>query len=353
MHKDVTIIGAGVAGLHAALELSQLGLSSLIIDRADAAGGHVSGFCCKATQTCQRCGACTLEEMRARVAASSDISRYWRSTVSDISRQEGLFRLKMEQRPAANGPESDPEEVFATSSALILATGFKPFDPLERPRLGYGRVPGVVTGLELEAMLRSETWKPNGSDGVPGSVAFIQCVGSRDTSLGRNYCSQVCCAYAMRLARMLRHRYPEVAGTIFYMDIQTFDRDFEARIERAGKELRLIRSIPADVKVDDDGRPLVIYQGPDDNRVSEPFDTLVLSIGITPETEMAGLLGLELDEDGFMRGNGDGTSTAVDGVLLAGTARGPGSIADTLAHASAAAVAAAEYVDGATVRRSQ
>ena len=177
-------------------------------------------------------------------------------------------------------------------SAVVLATGFKPFDPSGKPQFGYGRVPGVLTAMDLEALLRHDNWSPNnGNDSAP-SVAFIQCVGSRDVRLGRNYCSRVCCGYAMRLARLLMHRFPEVKPSMFYMDIQSYDRDFEQRLAEAAQEVRLIRAMPAEVRASADGSAQVVYHGPDDSTVKESFDMVVLSVGISPQVELAGLLGM-------------------------------------------------------------
>ena len=102
-----------------------------------------------------------------------------------------------------------PEQTMELeAAAVVVATGYQPADPRCRPHYGYGRIPNIITGLELEEMLRRTARglrRPD--DGAPvRRVAFIQCVGSRDQD--HPYCSQVCCAYTLRLARLLKHRLP-------------------------------------------------------------------------------------------------------------------------------------------------
>jgi len=236
-----------------------------------------------------------------------------------------------------------PETVDLKASAMIVATGFKPFDPEMKPRFGYGLVPGVVTALEMDTMLRDDTWSPGEGVQAIRSVAFIQCVGSRDARIGRNYCSRVCCGYAVRMARLLKHRFPSLHPTMFYMDIQTFERAFEKSLHEASQEVRFIRSIPAEIRKGGDGRPELIYHGPADKRVIETFDLVILSVGISPATS-ENFLDLGLTSDGFCGMDGEDVTTRRKGVFVAGTVQGPRSIGETISHAIVAAGRAASYV---------
>ncbi len=225
-----------------------------------------------------------------------------------------------------------PEILELNASTIVLASGFKPSDPHDTPRFGYGRVPGVVTGLELESLLRQENWEP----GPSRKIAFIQCVGSRDAKIGRNYCSRVCCGYALRLARLLRNRFPDLNASMFYMDIQTFDRDFDKRLKEAEQEVKLVRSIPSEIRKGADDRPELVYQGLDDNREFESFDLVVLSVGISPNqssVELGNILGASSNVDGFVGGDGEAAVTSRGGVFVAGTVQGPKSIEETVSHA--------------------
>jgi len=400
MDKNVAIIGGGIAGLWSAWELARQGVASTIIERSSFLGGHVASFACKATDHCRRCGACLLEDVLRNITESQHITPLPRSEVLSVERSNQGFELTVSQKPRRILPEKctdcgDCEEKCAVQSALsrspltnelsineeiclfykdgscracveacpagavkldslahnlqvnasavILATGFKPFDPRDKPRFGYGRVPGVVTALELDTMLRQNNLQNR--DAIR-SVAFIQCVGSRDAKIGRDYCSSVCCGYALRMARLLKYRFPGVEPSMFYMDIQTYDRDFDRRLAEAAREVRLVRAIPAEVRLAADARPEVIYQGPEDQRVSESFDIVVLSIGISPHAaDLFGTLaGLARNRDGFLGAEGEGVITNQDGVFVAGTIQGPRSISDTVSHAITAANAVVSYL---------
>jgi heterodisulfide reductase subunit A2 len=399
MHKDVVILGAGIAGLWCALELSRLGIDSALVERAPFAGGHVAGFSCKATYRCQRCWACVLEDVLEQVGSSDRITTFLRASLLEARTQNGGFTLSLQQRPPrihydrctdcglcmeacpATGAlirapqdgrivldeqkclfyrdgscksclEACPEdalkldgestELELEANAVVPATGYVPFDPNEKPRFGYGRVPGVVTALELDSMLRNDNWTTGNGD--IRSVGFIQCVGSRDVRIGRNYCSRVCCGYALRLAGLLKHRFPVVEPSMFYMDIQTFDRDFEARLERAGQEVRLIRSVPSEIRSGNDGRPQIIYHGSEDKLVMESYDLVVLSIGISPEQGPAEFLKTGINREGFLGKDGETVRTESSGVFVAGTAQGPRSISDTVSHATKTAARVASHV---------
>ncbi|HMK35042.1 MAG TPA: FAD-dependent oxidoreductase [Desulfomonilaceae bacterium] len=335
MKKPVVIIGGGVAGLWCARELAALGHDCAIVEASAALGGHTAKLCCKATNRCRRCGACLLEDVLHHVKHCASITTLLSTTVQDVEIQNGGFAVTLVGEAGALSAME--------ASAVVIASGFTAFDPSEKPRFGYGRVPGVVTGLELESRLRENS--ENLRD--VRKVAFIQCVGSRDPKIGRNYCSRVCCGYAMRLARLLKDIAPDILPSMFYMDMQSFDRDFERRLAEAEKEVKLIRSIPSEIRSGPDARPELIYHGPDDNRVVESYDLAVLSVGISPNATCAALgemLGLRLNSDGFFGKDGEEVAAGRDGVFVAGTAQGPRSIEETVSHAIRTAGEVASYV---------
>ena len=132
---------------------------------------------------------------------------------------------------------------------------------------------------------------------------------------------------------------------MFYMDIQTYDRDFDRRLAEAAREVRLVRAIPGEVRLGQEGRPEVIYHGPEDRRVLESFDLVVLSVGISPHSAdlFGALAGLTCNTDGFLGGDGEDVTTNEEGVFVAGTIQGPRSISETVSHAISAAGAVSSY----------
>lgn len=400
MHTDVLILGGGITGLQSAVELSRMGLDSVVVERVPFPGGHVAHFACKATDRCQRCGACVLEDILQHVKSSSAVRVQVRTEVERIDRCAHGFSVSLFQRPVRIIPDvcsecgkceevcpmpgavirspldqalsidesrcrffhdrscnacsevcpesavdlhTTGEEIDLTARATIIATGFKPFDASEKARFGHGIVPGVVTSLELDTMVRDGTrtlW-PNGKE--PRSIAFIQCVGSRDATIGRNYCSRVCCANALRMAKLLKSRIQGLDVTLFYMDLQNFDRDYDKRIREAEQEVALVRSIPAEIRKGQDRPVEIIYHGRNEERVTQAVDLVVLSIGMSPPS-VDFLQGLAVGSEGFVGEEGRGVRTNMDGVFVAGAARGPKSIEESLADAVRVAGAVSSYL---------
>jgi heterodisulfide reductase subunit A len=234
-----------------------------------------------------------------------------------------------------------------------LATGFTPFRAEDKPQYRYGVLPNVVTGLDLEIQLRETGAIFRPSDHIfPSSIAFIQCVGSRDLHLNHPFCSQVCCAYALRMANLIKHKNPEIEITIFYMDLQTFGKDFSVFMEQTEKQIRFIRAIPGEIQKGETDQVLLTFQE-DDGTPSrkQAFDLAVLSVGIMPGPDQGFFkeeLGVLLNEDGFMEGGNKIISSK--GIFLAGTVLGPKSIARSITQACRAAEEVAAYLKARSVK---
>ena len=233
--------------------------------------------------------------------------------------------------------------------AVILAPGVELFDPRPKTGYGYGRYPNVITSLEFERILSASgpfgghVQRP--SDGQePRRIAWLQCVGSRDVSHSRPYCSSVCCMYAIKEAVIAKEHLGEVDATIFYLDIRAFGKDFERYVERASIEhgVRFVRSFVPNLKEDPATHNLIIrYTTPNDQVCEEEFDLVVLSVGMQPARsaqELAKRLGLACDDNGFPAGVPLApTQTRRPGVYAIGTFREPKDIPETVIEASCAA----------------
>jgi heterodisulfide reductase subunit A len=228
--------------------------------------------------------------------------------------------------------------------AVVLASGFQPFDAETKGTYGYKKFPNVITGMDLECILREQGSVVRPSDGKTAQkIAFIQCVGSRDERLGNLWCSQVCCPYALRMAEKSKHKNADAEITVFYMDIQNVGKDYAGFYEKCKTDFRFVRNIPVDIfPMENDSLSMRYMNEEDGLCINEDFDLVVLSVGIMPgpdNSNLSDLFDVGLNEDGFFAGIDklNSASTLKDGIFLAGTVAGPKSIAASKAHAGQAA----------------
>ncbi len=198
--------------------------------------------------------------------------------------------------------------------AIILASGVKLYNAKEyEDAKSYAVSPDVVTSLAFERMLSGTGTFQDGairrpSDGQPAkNIAWIQCMGSRNRRQGRDYCSSICCMFALKEAVLAKEKGgPEVDATIFYMDMRTFGKGFQQYRDKAVEEhgVNLIRCRVQGVTAKPDGSLLIRYHDPDTNEfIVKDYDLVVMSTGQMPyEThiKMAGLVNAPLDERGLI-----------------------------------------------------
>jgi len=238
--------------------------------------------------------------------------------------------------------------------AIVVATGCEIFDIAMKPEYGAGRYDNVITGLALERLLSASG--PTGghvlrpSDGrIPRKVAFVQCVGSRDEKVGIDYCSRVCCMYAVKEAELVKEHVHGAEATIFYMDIRAFGKGFEEFYRRAENEfkIRFIKGRVAEIAEIPGTKNLMVRAENIETGepIDEEVDLVVLSAGLRPaaDGEFAKVLSIPIADDGFFATENpkiDPVATPVRGIFTAGAAEGPKDIPDSVAHASAAAMRA-------------
>jgi len=250
------------------------------------------------------------------------------------------------------------EEVAVGVGAIVLAPGFDPYDPAVRGEYAYGVAKNVVTSLEFERILsasgpyQGHVRRPS-DQAEPKRIAWIQCVGSRDVQSGNDYCSGVCCMYAIKEAVMAVDHVPGLEATIFYNDVRAFGKGFEAYYENAKSHygVRFRRGLISGVKERQQTHNLVLsHVGESGEVCQEEFDLVVLSVGLRPSAsaaETAETLGVELDRFGFCRTEAlQLNRSSREGIFVAGTFAAPRDIPETVMTASAAAAMAAEQLCG-------
>ncbi len=259
--------------------------------------------------------------------------------------------------PAEAIEHQPAEELFedVEVGSVILSPGFETFDPRLREEFGYGRYQNVISSLEFERLLSAsgptEGHVHRPSDGAaPLRIAWIQCVGSRDHSCDRDYCSSVCCMYTAKQAVIAKEHDPRIAATVFYIDLRAFGKGFDDYVTRAREHhgVRYLRAMPSRVFEDPlSGNLQLRYVDESGRRVAEEFDLVVLSVGVQISKgvrELAARVGVDLDEFGFARTSSfEPLASSRLGVFVCGVFAGPKDIPETVAEASGAAgVAAAE-----------
>ncbi len=238
--------------------------------------------------------------------------------------------------------------------AVIMSPGFGKVPDEALTKYSYGKHPDVVTSLEFERLLN-----PSGpfegevrclSDKRhPKKIAFIQCVGSRDIGCDNGYCSSVCCMYAIKEAMVAKEHDPECEISIFYMDMRTQGKNFDAARIRAEEQfgIKFIRAKVADVMPW--GKQLKLtYSTLEESHHFEPFDMVVLSVGLdSPKSakNLARIAGFELNKYDFCKTDTfSPLATSKEGIFVAGAFQGPKDIPESVTQASAAAGIAAALI---------
>jgi heterodisulfide reductase subunit A len=240
--------------------------------------------------------------------------------------------------------------------SIVIATGYEPYNPAVNASYGYGTTANIITGIEAEQQLATQHELTRPSDGQqPKRIAFIQCVGSRSEEVHRrpedtDYCSAVCCAYALRMAQLMKYQSADSEVTIFYMDIQNFGKGFNEFYKKCKGSMTFIRSRPYEVKQGQNGTVRVKYtpqslpEGADSQVCEQKFDLVVLAVGIRPTpdaTKLAEVLRVPVDERGFFGLKNASALPALqqEGIFVAGACESPKDIQSCMREAEAVSAA--------------
>jgi len=426
------VVGGGIAGIQAALDLANSGYYVYLLERSGAIGGGMVQL--DKTFPTNDCAMCIIAPRLVECGRHLNIQLMTLSEIISVSGSEGNFTVSVREYPryvdtnkciacgecAAKCPQQhhdpfnaltkrrkaiyikyaqavplkyqiDPDQCIYLQNpgkcglcaeicpagavdftdtvkhhainvgSIILAPGFQTFDPQAAGIWGYGHLPNVITSLQLERYC-SATGPTGGnlirpSDGKPvRSVAFLQCIGSRDENKGCNgYCSSVCCMSAIKEALIARDREPGLQTTIFFMDMRTHGKEFERYYQRAKSEygVRFIRCRVHGVEPHGkDGDLRLHYINEEGRQVEEYYDMVVLSVGLEPPREIVALakdLGIQLTSGNFAAtSNFMPVQTSKHGIFTCGAFAGPKDIPQSVIEGSAAAAGASNLL--ATVR---
>ncbi len=369
--SQALVIGGGIAGAAVSVKLGRSGIPVHLIEKTGEIGGHAKVMGCKATDVCLRCNVCVAHEFLRSVAGSPTITLYTSTEILDVregingSRFQAVLSHKKAPKKSKSGKNPCHDRFMSSFTgqskgngqtvvdidSIIIATGYEPYNPLENSSYGYGSVTNVITGMDAEKQLADKQKILRVSDGtVPERIAFIQCVGSRTEEIYRvndytDYCSTVCCAYALRMGRLLKYQSKESQISLFYMDIQNFGKGFDSFFNECKNDMRFISSRPYEITNGENGSVCIKYasenNGSGDAGVcEEEFDLVVLSVGIRPPADawsLADKLSVAVDQQGFF-----GLKNVMglpdlqrEGIYVVGACESPKDIAGSIAQAEA------------------
>jgi len=243
--------------------------------------------------------------------------------------------------------------------SVIMTTGAVAFDPSDLDdTYMYKRSQNVMTSLEFERILSAggptmgHLVRPS-DEKEPEKIAWLQCIGSRDTNrCGNGYCSSVCCMYAIKDAMIAKeHSEIELDAAIFNMDMRTFGKDYEKYYNRAADQdgVRFVKSRIHSV-VEEPGTDNLVLSYADDEGVMhrEIFDMVILSVGLTipkESVDLANRIGVELDKYNFVKTpTFNPLQSSRPGVFVSGSFQGPKDIASSVTEASGSAGAAGVHL---------
>ena len=255
---------------------------------------------------------------------------------------EEIEALKKIEPQGAIDLDQKEQEISIKVGAIIVATGWKPFDATQMPLLGFGKVPNVITNVQMERycagngptagqILRPSDTQP------PKSVAFVQCVGSRDEN-HLPYCSGVCCMGSLKQARYVRSKLPETEVSIFYIDIRTIGRLEKFYYDLlSDPKIKFIKGkVPKITETGDHQPVLHVEEMLHQRKLEAEFDLVVLASGVVPSTAEEKIPGAAVTYDA----NGFVVDTPAAGIVGAGCVKRPLDVSRSVKDATAAALKA-------------
>ncbi|MEF3280595.1 MAG: CoB--CoM heterodisulfide reductase iron-sulfur subunit A family protein [Elusimicrobiota bacterium] len=416
---DALVIGAGIAGMQAALDIGDAGFDVIMVEKSPSIGGKMISLS-KVFPTLD-CASCITTPKMAASSHHPRVKMMTYSEVKNISKNSEGFEALIIKKPrfviesecisckkceeacpvyltdefeyglgvkkAISIPFTNaipqipvldeqkcircgacarvcpkdcidylqkPQEIIVKAKSVIIATGYEITPMNAKKEYGENKLLNVISPLQAERLLAphgpyGKVLRP--SDGkIPDSIAYVQCAGSRDESIGIPYCSRVCCMYAIKQAMLLAGALPLSEITIYYMDIRAFGKNYEQFYNQArAMGINFVKAKVA--KITEDSQHNVILRIDRQEDGSKPqevkHDLVVLSQGLIPSRKDFFGLDLKLNEYGFIDSPFKTSSpslTNIEGVFVAGVASGPKDIPDTIMEAGSAAMEAVNYL---------
>jgi heterodisulfide reductase subunit A len=353
--KRALVIGGGIAGMQAALDVADAGYPVVLVERNHRLGGRMAEL--SGLYLNLDAASSLLESKIDSVRRHANIQVLTNAEVTEVGGYVGNFVVKVEQQAGESAGEAlraavpvHPVPYTFDIGSIIVATGYDLYDKARLGEYGGARYPDVIDGLQFEEMLRPDG--PTGgqirrpSDGrVPKEVVWVQCAGSRDPELHMPYCSKVCCMYVAKQSMLYKQMVPDGQATVFYIDIRTQGKGYEEFSQRAMEEHDVLYVRGKVSKVFQENGHVTVWGV--DTLTNVPIeveaDLVVLATATVPRSDAVELgqrLRISTDEHGFLSEAHPKlrpVESLTAGVFLAGAAQFPKDIPETVAQASGAA----------------
>jgi heterodisulfide reductase subunit A len=345
MCPNVLVIGGGIAGMTAALELADAGNSVYLVEKDNHLGGNLARVDLTAPYLYSARDLIT--ERITRIMDSKKVNVHLESKVTELTGFIGNFKASIQ---SANGkPAGKNKPVEVEIGNVVVCTGYKEFDASRIVHYGYGKLPNVITSFELEGMIRAGRIETKEGK-IPRYVAIIHCVGSRNQEF-HTYCSRVCCMTALKYAHEIKSANPECYISDVYIDMHAFGKGHEDFYRRSSEAKTLFLMYEKDDRPvihkasekDDCGMLIEVNEKLSGELIEIPADLVILMVGMEAREdshEIARIVNISQDKDGwFIESHPklEPVATTTDGIFIAGTCVAPKDIPDTVAQARAAA----------------
>ncbi len=345
MCPNVLVIGGGITGMTAALELADAGNIVYLVEKDNHLGGNLARLDLTAPYLYSARDLIT--EKIVRIKENRKVVVYLESKVTEVTGFIGNFKARIQT--SDKNKDNSGWKINVKIGNIVVCTGYKEFDASRIVHYGYGKLPNVITSFELEKMIRSGSIETKEGK-IPKYVAIIHCVGSRNKEF-HSYCSRVCCMTALKYASEIKSANPDCYISDIYIDMHAFGKGHEDFYRKSSEAKTLF------LMYEKGDRPVIHKATPKDDcemliEVNEklsgelieiPADLVILMVGMEARedsNEIARLVNISQDKDGwFIESHPklEPVATTTDGIFIAGTCVAPKDIPDSVAQARAAA----------------
>jgi heterodisulfide reductase subunit A2 len=420
LQVDALVVGGGISGMQAALDIADQGYHVALVERDASIGGKMIALS-KVFPTLDCCSCITTPKMSA-VAHHENIQLFTYCEVQSLGKNDAGYSANVIKKPryidedactacrqceyacpiyvnnsfdldlgatkavrvpfSTSVPQAavldieqcilcgkcekecpagcidfnqQPESFTIETSTVLLATGFETTPRNAKKEYQADSIPNVIDGLMMERLLAptgpyGRVLRP-GDGKEPESIAYVQCAGSRDDTLGVDYCSRVCCMYAVKQAMLISGALPLADITIYYMDIRSFGKGYEQFYQNAkAMGVEFVKGKVASISQNENQDPILKLELIDEGSqiVESEHDLVVLSVGMLPAYNPQYVYNIPVGKDGFVfspNPNIEPAATNRPGMFVTGTALSPMDIVDSVVMAGAAAAHACAYIN--------